>query len=1063
MAPAEMEASTNVGDYKMRRPLLSPLAGAVKQDLMFAWKGPLIHKLTSKGKEQRIPPYAEVKVDGRVKELHSWEDIASAFLKHTYGTSSGERVRQHALKPSPTPFTFIPCCKTIPVSRDDPRVGLRGGKKVIATQHIRRHQVIGIMEGDVMFEFEHVSVSTFAQRFEAEYKSVELQSYADKMFKVRADLAVKCQIPDFEGSSSDNYVKFKSPLILNARDTSGMYAWAPEINDYRADPFESGTSIPDGEPNLLLQEVLLLNWPYLFIVADEDIAEGDELLLDYGKDYWNMMRTCHQDKAHIDRLVEDIAKPLGPALHTATQLTQRVQAKQAALERAIESLSAILQDASKFAGDIYEIPPEKAQERRETEVERLCARFEQALCSMFSSDMTVSDEVVHMRDRIEEMRVVLTPMANASSIADALFELAADETRYNRFTSWTKTIREESSCEEPDEVPAVVTGSPPQEALAKWTATSISISKLHSDDNNRVVVATPAAPKRNEDDGAEGPQQETAPAIGLSTALERKPQTISYTYEQVRGLEITPACPDGSSTPNQHSESPFVKQMTLSFKPLESSGRKRAADALSQALPTPAKRQKPHSARPLQEVCQPLLETLWKSPELRIFHEPVNAEKYPMYLQIVENPMDLGTIKKNVEANSYKDVKDFVSDTLLIFANCLKFNPDPHLQVHRAALKGERLFLRLLAENLSFCEACRDGLLKPDRVCMQCRHFHKRTQHKSMTLQDILKRFIGVTPENAVVGRWRENGVFYHAALEGPRRVNGEYVLAFGEGTKPREVDMDDFLIYPDPYIKIFGEELRHKAPVLAERPSWLDEYREERGVAKFWPALVERTSSADTVEVTFFVGATAAVKRNNIIRIDKEYYTKVLKYIDDKRLSADEKDDSIAASPDTPLKRSMSATARSMSERTSVSATYENAAVKPAPSNAREGEPSAETTPSDAPEGEPAAKIAPSISGDGESAAKTTPNSAREGEPAAKTTPSIHRDEESTAPSINVASKIPVLLPFTDLNESTKKKHKKRVKERTTCRKCRKEGRRSMVEMDPEGHNQSVEIIEID
>ncbi|KAI9006045.1 Bromodomain-containing protein, partial [Gaertneriomyces semiglobifer] len=59
------------------------------------------------------------------------------------------------------------------------------------------------------------------------------------------------------------------------------------------------------------------------------------------------------------------------------------------------------------------------------------------------------------------------------------------------------------------------------------------------------------------------------------------------------------------------------------------------------------------------------------------FHEPVDVEKYPMYLQIVEKPMDLGTIKTNVEVASYKNVRDFVSDTLLIFANCLKFNPDP--------------------------------------------------------------------------------------------------------------------------------------------------------------------------------------------------------------------------------------------------------------------------------------------------------------------------------------------------------------------------------------------------
>lgn len=44
---------------------------------------------------------------------------------------------------------------------DDPRIALRGHKKVVATGRIRKNQILGIYEGEVLFEMELVCVWAF--------------------------------------------------------------------------------------------------------------------------------------------------------------------------------------------------------------------------------------------------------------------------------------------------------------------------------------------------------------------------------------------------------------------------------------------------------------------------------------------------------------------------------------------------------------------------------------------------------------------------------------------------------------------------------------------------------------------------------------------------------------------------------------------------------------------------------------------------------------------------------------------------------------------------------------
>ncbi|KAI8922571.1 hypothetical protein DFJ77DRAFT_29239 [Powellomyces hirtus] len=101
---------------------------------------------------------ANIYVDGKPHLLHSWDEIIQHYVRHTYSGASDHEIREGLAIDCPDPFPFVACCKVVPVGLDDPRVKLRGRKKVVTDRFIRKNEVIGIYEGEVLFEEEQVSV-----------------------------------------------------------------------------------------------------------------------------------------------------------------------------------------------------------------------------------------------------------------------------------------------------------------------------------------------------------------------------------------------------------------------------------------------------------------------------------------------------------------------------------------------------------------------------------------------------------------------------------------------------------------------------------------------------------------------------------------------------------------------------------------------------------------------------------------------------------------------------------------------------------------------------------------
>eukprot|EP00566_Odontella_aurita_P025457 CAMPEP_0113531626 /NCGR_PEP_ID=MMETSP0015_2-20120614/3601_1 /TAXON_ID=2838 /ORGANISM="Odontella" /LENGTH=118 /DNA_ID=CAMNT_0000430483 /DNA_START=312 /DNA_END=665 /DNA_ORIENTATION=+ /assembly_acc=CAM_ASM_000160 len=57
-----------------------------------------------------------------------------------------------------------------------------------------------------------------------------------------------------------------------------------------------------------------------------------------------------------------------------------------------------------------------------------------------------------------------------------------------------------------------------------------------------------------------------------------------------------------------------------------------------------------------------------------LFLAPVDTTHFPAYHDIVKRPMDLGTLRANLEAGRYGTRGEFFDDASLCFENAVKFN-----------------------------------------------------------------------------------------------------------------------------------------------------------------------------------------------------------------------------------------------------------------------------------------------------------------------------------------------------------------------------------------------------
>ncbi|OMJ93430.1 hypothetical protein SteCoe_3545 [Stentor coeruleus] len=83
-----------------------------------------------------------------------------------------------------------------------------------------------------------------------------------------------------------------------------------------------------------------------------------------------------------------------------------------------------------------------------------------------------------------------------------------------------------------------------------------------------------------------------------------------------------------------------------------------------------------------------LLKSLERNGDSYEFRHPVDyiGLGLPDYPEVIKYPMDLSTVKKNLNAGDYEDLQDFICDIQQIWDNCKLYNPEESF-IYKQAIK----------------------------------------------------------------------------------------------------------------------------------------------------------------------------------------------------------------------------------------------------------------------------------------------------------------------------------------------------------------------------------------
>ncbi|KAJ8985649.1 hypothetical protein NQ317_015145 [Molorchus minor] len=87
-----------------------------------------------------------------------------------------------------------------------------------------------------------------------------------------------------------------------------------------------------------------------------------------------------------------------------------------------------------------------------------------------------------------------------------------------------------------------------------------------------------------------------------------------------------------------------------------------------------------------------LMDALWDCEDSLPFRVPVNPHKYPDYHKVVKTPMDLGTVKENLENDKYEVPLQFCFDMRSIFQNSRLYNTNKRSRIYVMTVRLSAIF-----------------------------------------------------------------------------------------------------------------------------------------------------------------------------------------------------------------------------------------------------------------------------------------------------------------------------------------------------------------------------------
>ncbi|XP_072912545.1 PH-interacting protein isoform X4 [Hemitrygon akajei] len=99
-----------------------------------------------------------------------------------------------------------------------------------------------------------------------------------------------------------------------------------------------------------------------------------------------------------------------------------------------------------------------------------------------------------------------------------------------------------------------------------------------------------------------------------------------------------------------------------------------------------------HDINAWKERCRELLDLIFQCEDSEPFRRPVDLFQYPDYREIVDTPMDFGTVKETLEAGNYETPMELCKDVRLVFSNSKAYTPSKKSRIYSMSLRLSALF-----------------------------------------------------------------------------------------------------------------------------------------------------------------------------------------------------------------------------------------------------------------------------------------------------------------------------------------------------------------------------------
>lgn len=127
-----------------------------------------------------------------------------------------------------------------------------------------------------------------------------------------------------------------------------------------------------------------------------------------------------------------------------------------------------------------------------------------------------------------------------------------------------------------------------------------------------------------------------------------------------------------------------------------------------------------------KDHCKRLLDYMFECEDSEPFRDPVDQSDYPDYTNIIDTPMDLGTVRQTLEEDRYENPIDVCKDIRLIFANAKAYTPNKRSKIYSMTLRLSAFFEENIRKIISDYKTAIKSSLKLRRS-QRCR---KKSQHQ---------------------------------------------------------------------------------------------------------------------------------------------------------------------------------------------------------------------------------------------------------------------------------------------------------------------------------------------